>query len=143
MTSAGYTNISTSDHIVNGQVKQSSNYAYARIYYSGHEIPFYQPLLSLELFTRVINRQDIATGQMQVAKGDGFLTVGTEESTFREGNGTVVYHKIGGHSIYNVTSHRPNPPPSSRHERGLGRRRRDIGGSKKGRRSRGVGSLGL
>ena len=35
---AGYTNITTSDHVVHGQVKQSNNYAFARVYESGHEV---------------------------------------------------------------------------------------------------------
>ena len=32
MSSAGYINISTTDEVVHGQVKQSANFAYARIY---------------------------------------------------------------------------------------------------------------
>ena len=35
---AGYVNISTSDSIVHGQVKQSENYAFARIYEAGHSV---------------------------------------------------------------------------------------------------------
>ena len=37
---AGYVNISTSDDIVHGQVKQSGAFSFARIYESGHEVPF-------------------------------------------------------------------------------------------------------
>ena len=35
---AGFANISTSDGKVHGQVKQAGNYAFARIYESGHEV---------------------------------------------------------------------------------------------------------
>lgn len=35
---AGYTNIITPDHIIHGQVKQSSNFAFARIYEAGHSV---------------------------------------------------------------------------------------------------------
>ena len=34
--SSGYTNISTSDGIVHGQVKQSGAFSFVRIYESGH-----------------------------------------------------------------------------------------------------------
>lgn len=35
---AGYTNISTPDGVVHGQVKQSANFAFARIYEAGHSV---------------------------------------------------------------------------------------------------------
>ena len=35
---AGYTNIITPDHIIHGQVKQSNNFAFARIYEAGHSV---------------------------------------------------------------------------------------------------------
>jgi len=35
-------------------VKQSGHFAFVRIYESGHEVPFYQPLASLEMFERAI-----------------------------------------------------------------------------------------
>ena len=37
-TDAGYTDISTSDGIVHGAVKQSDNFVFARIYEAGHEV---------------------------------------------------------------------------------------------------------
>lgn len=37
-TCAGYANISTSDHVVHGQVKQAGKFAFVRIYESGHEV---------------------------------------------------------------------------------------------------------
>ena len=46
---SGYQNITTSDKIVHGVVRQSGLYSFARIYQSGHQVPFYQPLTALTL----------------------------------------------------------------------------------------------
>ncbi|SMQ47411.1 unnamed protein product [Zymoseptoria tritici ST99CH_3D7] len=115
---AGYTNITTSDGIVHGQVKQSGNFAWARIYYSGHEVPWYQPLLSLEMFNRAISQKDIATGESDLA---GYITVGTAKSTFREGNATVAFEVLPLDTTYNFTTNAANPPPPS------GNGKRDVG----------------
>lgn len=81
--SAGYTNLITSDGITHGQVKQAGKFSFTRVYYSGHEVPFYQPLASLEMFERFIGGRDVATGRVGRV-GGGFKTVGTPTSTFRE-----------------------------------------------------------
>lgn len=115
-SSAGYTNISTSDKIVHGQVKQSGNFAFVRIYESGHEVPFYQPLVALEMFKRVLHGKDVASGKEQ-AKG-GYKTVGTAKSTYREGNSTLVFGDVPTDATYNTTTNEPNPygnSTSSRH----------------------------
>jgi carboxypeptidase C (cathepsin A) len=65
---AGFTNISTSDNIVHGQVKQAGLFSFLRIYESGHEVPFYQPLASLEIFDRALKQTDIATALMEATK---------------------------------------------------------------------------
>lgn len=90
---AGFTNISTSDGKVHGQVKQSGNFAFARIYESGHEVPFYQPLVSLEMFSRVIKGYDIEHGNVSVSAS--YITKGTEFSTYREGNSTIQLEVLG------------------------------------------------
>ena len=109
-SSAGYEDISTSDGITHGQVKQSANFAFARIYEAGHEVPFYQPVLALEMFERAINRLDIATGKTQVSKGSSYKTSGPSRSTYREGGKTVVHKVLPGDATYNTTTNRPNPP---------------------------------
>lgn len=110
MSSAGYVDISTSDGITHGQVKQSANFAFARIYEAGHEVPFYQPVVALEMFDRAINGLDIATGKTRVAKGSSYKTSGPAKSTYREGGSTVQHKVIPDGTIYNTTTNEPNPP---------------------------------
>ena len=103
---AGYTNITTSDGIVHGQVKQAGKFAFLRVYESGHEVPFYQPVLALEMFERAIGGYDIATGKTKVGKS--YLTKGTAESTYREGNSTIQFSVLNTTYTYNTTTNAPN-----------------------------------
>jgi carboxypeptidase C (cathepsin A) len=109
---AGYTNITTSDGIVHGQVKQAGKFAFARIYESGHEVPFYQPVVALEVFERAIKGLDIATGKTVV--GAKYLTTGTAKSTYQEGNSTIQFKEVGPDRTYNTTTNKPNPPKRAR-----------------------------
>lgn len=101
----GYVNISTSDLIVHGQAKQSGTFTFARIYDSGHEVPYYQPLTALAIFERAINGHDIATGQDQIDKE--YVTVGSAQSTYREGNATIKFtlDEGGVETIVNATTY--------------------------------------
>lgn len=110
-STAGYTNITTSDSIVHGQVKQSGNFAFVRIYESGHEVPFYQPLAALEMLERAICGLDIADGEKSIWQG--YKSVGTAESTFREGNGTIQFEVLDTDTTYNTTTNAPNPSNST------------------------------
>jgi Serine carboxypeptidase len=105
---AGYANMSTYDNIVHGQVRQAGNYAFVRIYQSGHEVPFYQPLAARALFNRVISGLDIETGTKKV--GPGLRTSGPKQSTYREGIRTVQFKVIPVQATYNTTTGEPNPP---------------------------------
>lgn len=93
-------------------MKQSANFAFSRVYHSGHEVPFYQPLLSLEMFERVLAGVDLATGKT-VVRGAGasgsYATVGTAKSTFREGNSTMQWEVLDPNATYNTTTNAPNP----------------------------------
>ncbi|RMD41786.1 hypothetical protein DV735_g3305, partial [Chaetothyriales sp. CBS 134920] len=86
---AGFVNISTPDGVVHGQVRQAGTYAFVRIYESGHEVPFYQPLTSLTLFSRVLQGRDIATGKHPINTTAPYITRGSPVSDYREGNATV------------------------------------------------------
>ncbi len=104
---AGYVNLTTSDGIVHGQVKQAGKFSFVRIYESGHEVPFYQPIAALEIFERAINGLDIATGE--TTPDASYLTVGTKESTFREGNATIQFQVLPANATYNNNLNEPNP----------------------------------
>ena len=85
----GYINLTTADNLVHGQAKQSGLFTFVRVYDAGHEVPYYQPLTALNIFERVINRYDVATGQTMV--GPDFVSVGEAKSTYREGNASVIF----------------------------------------------------
>lgn len=106
---AGFVNITTSDGIVHGQVRQSDLYSFVRIYESGHEVPFYQPLAALEMFERALSRKDIATGHEKMRHHGGYRTVGTPTSDYREGNSTIVLKVLDTDATYNTTLNGPNP----------------------------------
>lgn len=74
-----------------GQVKQADNYAFVRVYGSGHEVPYWQPLFALEMLKRTLLGLDLATGTVAVAKGSRYSTVGPLTSDLREGNATVQF----------------------------------------------------
>ncbi|KAK6218190.1 holocytochrome c synthase [Pestalotiopsis sp. IQ-011] len=134
-TDAGFVNITTSDGIVHGQVKQSDLYSFVRIYESGHEVPFYQPLAALELFERALARKDIATGEENVTTSGGFLTVGTATSDYREGNSTIVFEVLPSNATYNTGLDGPDPVPTWA-ATSAAKSRRDLSGSEQPQSSR-------
>jgi hypothetical protein len=122
-SSAGFTNITTSDGVVHGQVKQSGNYAFVRIYESGHEVPFYQPIAALEMFERAIAGKDIADGNCSWI---GYKSVGTAQSTYREGNATIQWEVLPTNATYNTTLNGPNPTNSTSSKRSVGVERKKL-----------------
>lgn len=113
---AGFVDITSSDKIVHGQVKQSGKFAFVRIYESGHLVPFFQPLVSLELVDRVLNGFDVATGETVVTSK--YITNGTKFSTYQEGNATVQLEVTPEDAVYNTTTNAPSnatdSPPSGK-----------------------------
>lgn len=105
---AGFVNITATNNEVYGQVKTAGIFSFVRIYESGHEVPFYQPLAALDLLNRTITGYDIATGSVKI--NSTYVTHGTPESTFVNGNGTVLYAVVPKNATYNVTTDLPNPP---------------------------------
>ncbi|KAH8666912.1 Alpha/Beta hydrolase protein [Xylariales sp. PMI_506] len=132
-TEAGFVNISTSDDIVHGQVRQSGLYSFVRIYESGHEVPFYQPLAALTMFERALDRVDLATGTTAVSKCGSYRTVGTPTSDYREGNSTIQFEVLPDSAIYNTTLNAPNPIPSATADKRSSRRSPRRTASKLGR----------
>ena len=135
---AGFVNISTSDNIVHGQVKQSGLFSFLRIYESGHEVPFYQPLAALEIFERALKQVDIATGKEDIT--EGCITEGTPTSTYREGNGTIQLDLTPQNATYNTALNAPDPEPTWAVGQAADRRsvkKRAVGKLGRPRRSRG------
>ncbi|GAM86185.1 hypothetical protein ANO11243_041970 [Dothideomycetidae sp. 11243] len=110
---AGFVDIQTKDGIVHGQVKQAGAYSFVRIYESGHEVPFYQPEVSLAILHRALKKKDIATGRRHVRPGSHYKTHGPAQSTYREGNATVQFVQVPTDATYNTTTNEPNPFNSS------------------------------
>jgi carboxypeptidase D len=104
--SAGFADLQTSDQIKHGQTRQAGRFSFTRIYEAGHEVPFYQPVASLELFERSIGGLDIATGKTKV--NDHYLTDGPKQSTYREGNSTVQVDVIPNDSTYDHSTNAPS-----------------------------------
>lgn len=123
---AGFVNISTSDAVVHGQVRQAGNFAFVRIYESGHLVPFFQPLVALEMLDRVIRGRDIATGNTLVS--NGYATKGPKTSDFQEGNATVQFTVTPEDAIYNTTTNLPQnateppPPPQQQQQKKVKKR---------------------
>ncbi|KIV81081.1 hypothetical protein PV11_08531 [Exophiala sideris] len=109
---AGFVNISSTDGVVHGQVRQSGTFAFVRIYESGHEVPFYQPLVALEVLNRTIYGLDIETGMTSV--GASYRTSGPKVSTYQEGNATVQMEVVPVDDVYNTTTAQPQNGTSSR-----------------------------
>lgn len=105
---AGYVNVTTSDGIVHGQVKQAGNFSFTRVYYAGHEAPFYKPILLLEMMQRVINGKDVATGK--VVLDAYYCTQGLKGSTFREGNSTMQWKGVYKNTTYDLGTNAPGAP---------------------------------
>ncbi|TVY83356.1 Carboxypeptidase S1-like protein B [Lachnellula suecica] len=62
-----------------GEVRQYGNFSFLRVYESGHEVPYYQPKASLELFKRVLLHLDVADGTIPVT--GNFSTSGDAKAT--------------------------------------------------------------
>ncbi|GAC74876.1 serine carboxypeptidases [Moesziomyces antarcticus T-34] len=123
---AGYADLKTSDGVAHGQVKQSGQFSFVRIYESGHEVPFYQPLASLEMFERILNGTDLATGTRKVSKGSSYTTNGPAKSTYREGNATVQFEVLPADATYNHTTNAPNKSSSNTTTSMLGELRQAV-----------------
>lgn len=120
---AGFADIQTTDGRVHGQVKQANNYAFVRIYQAGHEVPFYQPVVSLTMFERSYSFKDVATGETDL--GPGYATTGTNQTTYFEGPETVQFGTLPENSTYNIETDEPDPPAARRRLR-LPREKRDA-----------------
>jgi hypothetical protein len=135
---AGFVNISTSDNIVHGQVRQSGAFQFVRIYESGHEVPFYQPLAALTMFERALKQVDTATGLVKADKD--YCSEGTPTSSYREGNATVQLEVTPANATYNTALNAPDAEPTWAVGDAVARRslkKRSVGKMGRPKRSRG------
>jgi hypothetical protein len=65
-----------------GEVRQYGNFSFLRMYESGHEVPYYQPKASLELFRRVLGNLILSDGSKPVTPD--YETEGKAETTHTE-----------------------------------------------------------
>ncbi|KAF2117169.1 Alpha/Beta hydrolase protein [Lophiotrema nucula] len=65
-----------------GEGREYGNFSFTRIYEAGHEIPYYQPEASLEIFKRVLDHVIIADGSEVVT--DTYGTNGSAKATHTE-----------------------------------------------------------
>nr|POE47314.1 carboxypeptidase s1 like a [Quercus suber] len=77
--STGYAEIVVNSSYVGGAVRQYGNLSFSRIYDAGHLIPYYQPETAFTVFTRIIQGDDIATGD--TIDPSSFGSVGPANST--------------------------------------------------------------
>lgn len=78
---AGYTPMLV-DGVQYGETREYGNLSFTRVYEAGHEVPYYQPIPSLQLFNRTINNLDSATGTKKITVD--LSSNGTAESTHTE-----------------------------------------------------------
>ncbi|CZT08422.1 hypothetical protein WAI453_007252 [Rhynchosporium graminicola] len=78
---AGYTPFMV-DGTEYGEVRQRGNFSFTRVYEAGHEVPYYQPIASLELFRRTLLGLDLASGNLRIF--GNYSTSGTANSTHTE-----------------------------------------------------------
>ncbi|KAL4784273.1 Alpha/Beta hydrolase protein [Aspergillus varians] len=78
---AGYTPLLV-DGVEYGETREYGNFSFSRVYEAGHEVPYYQPLASLQLFNRTLFGWDIAEGNVQI--WPEYSTNGTATATHSE-----------------------------------------------------------
>ncbi|PLN82910.1 carboxypeptidase 2 [Aspergillus taichungensis] len=70
------------DGVEFGQTREYGNFSFTRVYQAGHEVPYYQPAASLQLFNRTLFGWDIAKGTTPIWAG--YKTNGTARATHTE-----------------------------------------------------------
>jgi carboxypeptidase C (cathepsin A) len=66
---AGYEEIHTNSSYVGGVAKQHGLLSFSRVFQAGHDVAWYQPETSLQIFDRAISGRDIPTGRKRLGSG--------------------------------------------------------------------------
>ena len=93
-----------------GQVRQAGKFSFVRVYNAGHEVPYYQPALSQEVWHRAIFGKDIATGLDDTTPETGTTVNGTFESLPTSGMDPGPFLSWDGTRV--VTAEPPGVPTS-------------------------------
>jgi carboxypeptidase D len=54
-----------------GETREYGNFSFTRVYEAGHEVPFYQPVASLQLFNRTLNGWELPKGEKKLTPDFG------------------------------------------------------------------------
>lgn len=88
-------------------VKQASNYAFVRIYDSGHQVPFYKPKAALALFERLVRGTDLATGEEKIDQKPEYVSVGPQKSEYRNDPSTIQQDVVDASCLWNAETNLP------------------------------------
>jgi hypothetical protein len=75
---AGYANLVNSAGTTGGVVRQFGSFSFTRVFDAGHQVPFYAPQTSYDIFYRTMFGKDVATGK--VAASTTYSTTGPSSS---------------------------------------------------------------
>ncbi|OQE14441.1 hypothetical protein PENFLA_c038G03991 [Penicillium flavigenum] len=67
------------DGVEYGATREYGNFSFTRIYEAGHEVPYYQPEASLQLFNRTLNGWELPKGEKKLKQDSG--STGPESAT--------------------------------------------------------------
>lgn len=59
------------DGVEYGETREYGNFSFTRVYEAGHEVPYYQPEASLQLFNRTLNGWELPRGEKKVKHNSG------------------------------------------------------------------------
>ncbi|KAG9664796.1 alpha/beta-hydrolase, partial [Aureobasidium melanogenum] len=74
---AGYTKFETNASYTGGLTRQYGNLSFTRVFQAGHEVSYYQPETTYQIFNRVMFDRDVATGQIPTAPASNSSTYAT------------------------------------------------------------------
>lgn len=77
--SAGYAPIATNETYTGGLVREHAGLSFSRVFQAGHSPAGYQPETLSRIFERAVFRQDIATGEVDLAGEPDYATEGPSD----------------------------------------------------------------
>ncbi|KAH0282290.1 alpha/beta-hydrolase [Aureobasidium namibiae CBS 147.97] len=78
---ADYTDLETNTSYIGGLTRQYGNLSFSRIFQAGHEVSYYQPETTYQIFNRVLFDRDVATGLVSTLPTSNASTYATTGSS--------------------------------------------------------------